>query len=339
MFSRKRIVFLIAMVMVVAGALIAAFIMQLTNPPESTTSGPFTISSVSLARVGDEIVYTYKPGKLIRAWEPGSGEWISVPHSGEWEFTRFIIYWDGEKLVEKRIPFRKGENWDITFIDGREAVTIFIPNNYTFGFYVMEKFNETSPFGRMYELVKDVWMRVSFKIIEGKPQLIRLIIVYESDGNENLYIVEEGVAEKYGDVGRLVYVWNTSEWCTVAVSCAEVRDALLCDAEIRMFVEGADGNVTIAIGTEGTMTYKPSAILTFEVANRLEEPIVGVKVKVGSDEAYVALTEPIRGGEKRMVRFAPIGSFEVGGVYDVSVTAIYRGGRAHTQQLKVKCAG
>ncbi|MEM2170056.1 MAG: hypothetical protein QW186_09710 [Candidatus Bathyarchaeia archaeon] len=98
MFSRKRIVFLIAMVMVVAGALITAFIMQLTNPPESTTSGPFTISSVSLARVGDEIVYTYKPGKLVRAREPSSGEWILAPYIREWEFTRFIIYWDGENL-------------------------------------------------------------------------------------------------------------------------------------------------------------------------------------------------------------------------------------------------
>jgi len=68
MFSRKRIVFLIAMVMVVAGALIAAFIMQLTNPPESTTSGPFTISSVSLARVGDEIVYRYGHGILRKEY-------------------------------------------------------------------------------------------------------------------------------------------------------------------------------------------------------------------------------------------------------------------------------
>jgi len=49
-----------------------------------------------------------------------------------------ILGWG--KLVKKRIPFRKGENWDITFIDGREAVTIFIPNNYTFSFFVREPF-------------------------------------------------------------------------------------------------------------------------------------------------------------------------------------------------------
>lgn len=181
-------------------------------------------------------------------------------------------------------------------------------------------------------------MRVNFKIIEGSPQLIRLLFMYGEDERESLYIVDGAVAEKYRHIeGRLTYIWNTSEWCTVAVSCTELRDALLRDACIRLFIDGVDGNVTIAIGVEETMMYKPSTILSFEVTNNMEEPIIGIKVRVSSNEAYVALTEPIRGGEKRIIKFAPIGNFKPNQAYDVAVAAIYSSGRELSSNFSVRC--
>ncbi|MEM2368320.1 MAG: hypothetical protein QXQ50_08845 [Candidatus Bathyarchaeia archaeon] len=312
----------------------------------------FAILSANLTCIGQPEMYTYEMGQVeeVDCWDIYNLRWITIKKLVNWWLA--IGHANGSAYIpDVYSPMTGGFLgdwcWNITEVDGKRVVVIYVPVNCTLSIGAKGKPNVNAKVG------DEFWIRINFRVLNGSLQSMyvwtpsfsamegeSIPVIYFFLGPEEI----RGKAKHRGFNYYFMPIFNTNDWFTLTVKYLDLfpsgidvvkyLNRSIENADIRISTPAQDillpkemwyaaEPLTIAFSTDGLMAFKPSAILEVTVRNNNSRPIKWINICVGGESTYVFMREPIRRGEVRTVRAAFTQKLNPNECYNATITAIY----------------
>ncbi|MEM1792634.1 MAG: hypothetical protein QXE92_00140 [Thermofilaceae archaeon] len=313
---------------------------------------PFAILSANLTCIGQPEMYTYEMGQVeeVDCWDIYNLRWIMIKKLVNW----WLIIGHANGSAYRPDVYRPITDgflgdwcWNVTEVDGKRAVVIYVPVNCALHIGAKGKPNVNAKVG------DEFWIRINFRVLNGSLQSMYVwpssfsAMEGESIPVIHFFLGPEEIRGKAKHPGFNYYfmpIFNTNDWFTLTVKYLDLfpsgidvvkyLNRSIENADIRIFTPAqeillpeemwyAAEPFTIAFSTDGLMAFKPSAVLEVTVRNRYSRPIKWINICVGGESTYVFMREPIRQGEVRTVRAAFTQKLNPNEYYNATITAIY----------------
>ncbi|MEM2431764.1 MAG: hypothetical protein QXX94_07415 [Candidatus Bathyarchaeia archaeon] len=310
----------------------------------------FAILSANLTYIGQPEMYTYEMGQVeeVDCWDIYNLRWITIKKLVNWWFG--IEYANTSAYNPNMVNDFLGDwCWNITEVDGKRAIVIYVPVNCTLHIGAEGKPNVNAKVG------DEFWIRINFRVLNGSLQLMMMhapsfsAMEGESIPVLQLFLGPEEIRGKAKYRGFNYYfmpIFNANDWFTLTVKYIDLFPSVIsnevpkylnrsieksdiiiytpeCDIFFPRKMRYTTEPLTIAFSTDGLMAFKPSAVLEVTVRNNNSRPIKWINVCVGGESTYVLMKEPIKQGEARTVRAAFTQKLNPNEYYNATITAIY----------------